>query len=647
MRYYHKHIFLFVILICISLYDIGCKNNNSDVTGDALNFYIRNFKPLTNWQPDKNEKSILMDYKNTFNTGFCIPSIRQVKDGQFVFQFEIKNKNASPSKFFYKIYYQNESYKFEESDSTTGREHELAEENFYGSWQNTDVTFKSTGIIQPDNDFHQVIDSLFIAGNPRNESRYISDGKNNRWQRNPRVGQYSFLLVVSTEENILKKKIPDYIQNISLKNGSKFSTPYYFFLFGNGKKMTDVVSQLSSSKLKVTAQPDLGAGICIDSSAFDLAKNTAYYNSGCGIDTSLFQSAPFSQFVNHIDPAMRFENIPVVMDVFKDNYSKLDYNWNRSFFSREEMVSTTPQVPEHPCETVFSDPVNKKIIIKNPGTEFGKWRKQSVGVITRHGLTYGKYRVKCKLTELLNANNVWNGIVNAIWLIAQPGSTEWNNRRPCNKEGYLANYWKPGKEDTRVSQTTYSEIDFEIVKTAAYCPEYSFPVLYKNPIADQRNLQNWNVPLPDDIVQRDGDVSVACTNWDMACWEPKNFGVGCVPIKYNNQVFEAHRWDHWYRATTEKTPAPDDELFGSKYYYFEIEWKPTEIIWRIGPEPDQLYVVGYVNNTISSIPDNQMCLIITQEYHNTKWWIGSPYQQDFIPFPKNDMIGEIYDLTIE
>ena len=42
-----------------------------------------------------------------------------------------------------------------------------------------------------------------------------------------------------------------------------------------------------------------------------------------------------------------------------------------------------------------------------------------------------------------------------------------------------------------------------------------------------------------------------------------------------------------------------------------------------------------------------MLLIVTQEYHNTKWWPGTPYAQENIPFPANDIPGEIYDLTIE
>lgn len=58
-------------------------------------------------------------------------------------------------------------------------------------------------------------------------------------------------------------------------------------------------------------------------------------------------------------------------------------------------------------------------------------------------------------------------------------------------------------------------------------------------------------------------------------------------------------------------------------------------------------VVGYMNDKVTTIPNNQMTLIITQEYHNTKWWPGSPYTQENIPFPSKDLIGEIYELVIE
>jgi hypothetical protein len=67
----------------------------------------------------------------------------------------------------------------------------------------------------------------------------------------------------------------------------------------------------------------------------------------------------------------------------------------------------------------------------------------------------------------------------------------------------------------------------------------------------------------------------------------------------------------------------------------------------LAPRKINLYEVGYIDNTISMIPDNQMLLIVTQEFHNTDWWPGSPYEQANIPFPGEDYVGEIYEITIE
>jgi len=610
---------------------------------DCEAFSIRNFNPLVNWQQDEeNQKTIFIDYNNA-NNGFVIPSVRQLANGQFTFEFEIKNNNASSQKFYYQIYYQNESYKFEEIDSITNKEEPLAAENFYGTWLNTALAFKQTTTIDADNSFHKIKDNFRIIGNPRNEERYVHDGVNNRWQRNPRVGKYSFLLVVVTENDL--KNIPSYIQNISLKNNGHFSNPYYFFLSGDGKQLKKTIANKSLSTLKVIAQPDLGGGIYVDDARFDGKVDKSGFCATCGQDSNLYKNAPIQQFINYVDASTKMNNIPVIEDVLEDNYSKMDYNWNKSFYTKDELIPTIIQTSKHPCQTVFSDPKEKKIIIKNPGTKYGEWKKESVGIITRQGLTYGKYRVKVKLTELLNKNNVWNGLTNAIWLITQGGG-EWNFRRNCNKEGYMATYWG-GHDDKRVPAVDYSEIDFEILKTPPYCPDNVFPPVYKNPVDDNKNINSWNVALPEEITNTDNEVTVSCTNWDMACWEPKKFGVGCNPISYKGETFFAHRWDHWYRALTEKKEESDDELFASKYYYFEIDWRPTEIIWRVGPEPDKMRAVGYMNDQVTSIPNNQMLLIITQEFHNTKWWPGTPYSQDNIPFPANDIPGEIYDLTIE
>ena len=648
-----KHIATFFSTFTLVVFFSSCNETPKTAEVRSEMFVVRDFIPLVNWHIDSAgeernnafiNKSIVLDYSDAIDNGFIIPTINQVKEGEFRFGFQVRNTGNTPQKFFYKLFYQNESYKYPEADpGDSSKQHIYAHENFYGSWEDTPNGFAETEEIPADNEFHKVSGSFRIVGNPRNEPRYFGNGQNERWKRNPRVGNYSFLLVVTAAENL--PGIPAYIQNISLMYNGSFVNPYFYFLFGEGKDLKNTIVQRSPYLLKVIARPDPGAGIYVKPMFFKAETAGKYFCKTCGQDELLYRNAPFEQFIHYIDPSTKMDNIPVIADVLQDNYSKLDYNWNRQFYRKDELISITASTTKWPCETVRSDPETRTISIKNPKTEFGKWEKQNVGVITRHGFTYGKWTVKAKLTELLNRNNMWNGLTNAIWLITQD-QAEWNFRRDCNKEGYLANYYG-GQQDERVKNVGYSEIDFEILKTVPYCPSYLLPPAYNYGEEDQFHVTRWNVPFPEEVIENDDKIEVCCTNWDMACWEPRDFSDGCRTMSYEGQTFWAHRWDKGYRAITEKTPEKDDELFGSEYYYFQIDWEPDEIIWRIGPSKERLRVVGYVNSTITSIPNNQMLLIVTQEFHNTKWWIGSPYSQDNIPFPKNDIKGEIYEVTIE
>ncbi len=637
------------------LYAAGCSNQPKTPEVSADTFTVADFIPWTNWKTDSagresdnrmENKTIFLDYTGAIDQGFFIPSVRQTEDGFFHMEFQIRNTGKAPSAFRYKIYYQNESYKFPERDTADStRMHPFAWENFYGSWEEVDKTFAETDVIPADHEFHLVSDKFRIVGNPRNEQRYYENGRNDRWKRNPRVGNYRIMLVVTIPENIVNKSIPDYITNIGQLFNNTFVNPYFYFLFGDGSRMKNTVVSLFPYQLKVIAKPDPGAGIYLSPLHYSSEKHGQFFLNNCGQDSSLYKSAQFDQFVHYIDPTTKYSNIPVIADVLKDNYSLMEYNWNKQFYRKDELVSVTATTAEIPCRTVVSDPVRHMLTIMNPGTEFGKWEKQNVGVITRHGFAYGKWTVKAKLTELLNKNNIWNGLTNAIWLITM-NEAEWNYRRDCNNGGYMATYYG-GTQDKRVKNVGYSEIDFEILKTVPYCPNYVLPPAYNHGIDDQYNQENWNIPLPEEITSQGDMLQVACTNWDMACWDPVDFNGGCNPVIYDNQVFWAHRWDRNYRAITTKVPASDDELFGGDYYYFQIDWQPERIIWRIGPSKDKLRVVGYVDSKVTSIPNNQMLLIISQEFHNTRWWVGSTYSQDNIPFPKNDILGEIMEVTIE
>ncbi|MEI7499226.1 MAG: hypothetical protein WCK84_02155 [Bacteroidota bacterium] len=632
-----------LLIFSIPFLFLSCGQSTKSLDVGSEEFVVRDFDPIANW---KHGQPIYLDYSDAITNGFTIPTSRQVEDGFFRFVFKLKNTGTAPQNFCFKVYYQNESYKFPERDlSDSARQHPDAWENFYGSWEEVATTFAETGFIPADNDFHVIESKFRIIGNPRDEQRYYAGNKNDRWKRNPRVGNYSFMLVVTKEMNVKQKTIPENVQNIGIKSDTGFVNPYFYFLYGAGKSLKNIIVLRSPVLLNVIASPDPGAGVYISPGSFSKEETEKSKMAGCGQNPALYKSAAFDQFFHYIDPTTKMNNIPVIEDILNSDYSRIDYNWNKRFYRKEELVAITATVTKKPCETVISDPVNHKITILNPKSEFGKWQKQNAGVITRHGLTFGKYTVKCKLTELLNKNNMWNGVTNAIWLITQ-SQAEWNFRRDCSNAGYMANYYG-GQQDQRVKNVGYSEIDFEILKTVPYCPSWVLPPAYFHGIDDQYHVQNWNVPFPEEIIADDDKITVSCTNWDMACWQPAEFHDGCYPVHYENKTFWAHRWDKNYRALTQKTPERDDELFGSPYYYFQIDWQPDKIIWRIGPEKDKLRVVGYMDNKVTSIPNNQMLLIITQEFHNTKWWIGSAYSQDNTPFPKEEYVGEIYELTIE
>jgi len=634
-----------IILACLIFpwFVISCGQPVKTVETASAGFAVKDFNPIANW---KAGAPLQLDFTRAIADGFVVPSLQQTDDGYFQMRFRIKNTAADAKKFAFKIYYQNESYKFPERDQTDSlRQHPNAWENFYGSWEEEGTGFAETPEIPADGDFHDITSRFRIVGNPRNEQRYFSEGRNNRWKRNLRVGEYSFLLVVTDPANLQGGTLPEGIQHIGKASPEGFIHPYFYFLYGPGRSVANTVVQKFPLNLKVVAIPDPGSGIYVNPGAYNREQAEKGKTNCCGQDSSWYWNAAFEQFVHYVDPSTKLSNIPVIADIMNDTYTRMDYNWNRRFYRKEELIATTSLVANIPCQTVTSDPVSKKIIIRNPKSEFGKWQKQNVGIITRHGMTYGKWTVKCKLTELLNRHNMWNGLTNAIWMITQ-SQADWNLRRDCNNAGYMANYYG-GHQDQRVKNVGYSEIDFEILKTVPYCPTWVLPPVYNHGIDDPGNVLNWNVPFPEEVLADDSKITVSCTNWDMACWQPSNFSDGCYPVRYDDKTYWAHRWDKNYRALTQKTPELDDELFGSPYYYFQIDWQPDRIIWRIGPEKEKLRVVGYMDENITSIPNNQMLLIVTQEFHNTKWWIGSAYSQDNIPFPGKDYVGEIYEVTIE
>lgn len=629
------------------------------------------FRPMANFEGG-NTVSLDMDLDNAVLEGIVIPSAKQCESGQF----EVRITNPSKKYKHYKIYYQNETYKFDDTDS-------LAYENFYGSWEDVSIGFKPI-------ENKSFTDYIRIVGNPRDEHIYygadlsensfseerinavcesirnqepwynsivekaerngcsiedqlykdalwvINDSKNNgevnhRWKRNPRVGEYSFMLVLCTDEGLAE--IPDYVQHIEQtdENG-QFVNPYGWFENHPSKNVKVIVS---NRKLKTRAVIAVNKGVFIDESK---VSNTGYQldttSCNCGNDDTLYRSALYEQFFSGISRQYTLRNIPVIQDVVGDEpYTREQYEANRNRFDSTELQMNWPVTSKTPCQTVRLSEDGEYISLINPGNDdLENLHKESTGIRTRLGFTYGKFRGKIKFPVMLNEENIWNGLTYAFWLIYSDNHA-WNNRRHDDAEGGYVDKSDDSKNPVRHPDYHYSEIDIEIVKASKYWP------------AGYYYNRTDSINFIEDATQND-DVMYCCTNWDLAIPSPKNFTTGIGYIPYGHKKYETMRWYKLYKALTIRTPMSNND-FKEQWYYYEIEWRPTEIIWRLGPNPDDMRVVGYMNNDYTSIPNNQMKCIVTQEYHYSEWWPPIVWEQGLIPYNKSDIEGRVYEIVVE
>lgn len=645
--------FIFFVFIVI-FYSCGKQKN---ITIKVVNTNIK-------------KEAYSLDFNNAYQYGFVVPSKKQDSIDVFELTFEIPEQLRN-KELYYKLYYQNESYKFEEVEENNYNP--LAEENFYGSWIDTDISF-----VKIDPGQTQVSTSFIIHGNPRNEEKYINENSrkinlseenvlkiieliksdndwfeqvkrqakkerkvfetlikdvaehylstkmiNNRWQRNPRVGDYGLMLVVVSKEEVVN--IPDYIKNISKQKDGQFINPFYYFNVGEGRKIKNLAKYYNPNFLKIKASVPLKNGIYIPD--YEHFESKEYHNKYVNDSEELYKNASFEYHDTY--RADSIKNLPIKTNFETDNFSIADYKANQLKYDSTERISTWLACLKYPGKTFGYNEEEDVIWFKNPKSEDGEMKKEHVGFKTRHGMTYGKYTYKVKMTRLLNNQYVWNGITNAIWMLYDTGGP-WNNRRVCKGDGYYPYYVT--EESKKEPQTFYSEIDFEILKAAEYWPKYEY-----------KDYENERIE-PESHKDK---VMITCTNWDLSCNTPKKFDVGVHQIQYQDLTFDLHRWLSYQNAVTSKVPALDEELFGGEYYYFQIEWKPKEIIWRVGPEKNQLRVVGYMNDEVTSIPNNQMITVFTQEYHYSHWWPNAPFLQEDVPFPLNDLNGKLYSIEIE
>ena len=653
----------------------------------AKNFSTESFHPFENY--DNSDSAFVVDLSNAVTDGIVIPNVTQLPGGKFVFSFKVKNNKLGTRNLSYKIYYQNESYKEIEFEDFKGRRYERAEaqNNFYGSWEDTGIEFKEI----PELGWYEsatITDSFRIVGNPRNEPQYYGQDnrhgvsaadiagmigaiqqdpiwmsnielkaknnnitfneqlyrdalysineqqqhgeENNRWKRNPRMGSYRFMLVVVNTSRV--DGLPVSLRNISKTEPDGHAiNPFYYFLYGPGANDESCEVNVAAEELRVVAKFDPGSGVYVNPFEFnDNSIDTVNYCKTCGTDSSLYVNAEFGQFFHSIDRNVILPMAPYTGDVVDGEMTRAQYAEIAKKYGDADRIKDRFYITNAPCGTVKSDPVSHTITMFNPGNDTAPYRKEHVGVKTRIGMTYGKYRVCVQFPEMISKDNVWNGLVNAVWLLYQDNAA-WNSRSIC-EGGYIPKDDMRGVNAMRKNVQNYSEIDFELVKCSPYWPKESYASVPQPPEYDAANNR---------------DIVVACTNWDLACMQPEKHVKGVMPLVINNRRFDLHRWDSWYQAITIRTPENHDDIYKRDYYWYEIEWTPNYISWKIGPEKNQLEQVGYMDKTVTTIPDNQMIVVVTQEFHDSEWWKPAPFDQRNIPYPKNPMIGKVLAVEVE
>lgn len=676
----------FVALSVILL--VSCENNQPISLS-----VITSFNPIGNFKTEDGDiVELNMDLKNAIHTGISIPSLSESSNSEyFTSKISLTNSLKKDESFRYMVYYQNESYKDLESDTNIFGKviyNSLAGKNFYGCWDGVQNSFKKTPLVESGDDF-LITEKVKILGNPRNEKKYFgpktsqnnptkeqiegvvkmiqnnenwykaivskakvntftarkqlfldalwtiqSDRKkqsgeeNHRWKRNPRVGNYSFLLVVLTEDAY--RKLPYYIKNIELQDSvsGTFINPYYYFLHDENRATEDVWVKKSEKSVKTKVKYNLNKGVYVDILEYqDENIDESNFNKYCGAQKDLYEHAQFKQHFQSFIKNYRLHNIPIAKDVVSE-YSLEEFKKNKAYYEKDstDLLTDYARTTDCPCLTVGFDTLKKALTVVTPGNTEKPYRKENVGLKARIGFTYGKYTAAIKFPKLLSEENVWNGLTAAFWLIFQ-SDEKWNYRDVCNT-GYLP---KASQNTEKASSAFYSEIDIEIVKTSKYWTAYSY---------------GKSEGFPTENAEENNNLIVSCTNWDLACKDQKDFFRGVQDITHNGNTFTLHRWSNDYKAVTLKSEYPHSKTV-SDIFYYQIDWQPNKIIWRIGSDKNNMKEIGYMDNTVTNIPNNQMVPIMSQEFHYGEWWPATPFPQNFIPYPKSDLVGEIYSIEVE
>ncbi|MFM9026747.1 MAG: hypothetical protein ACKOQ6_01965, partial [Bacteroidota bacterium] len=417
--------------------------------------------------------------------------------------------------------------------------------------------------------------------------------------------------------------------DITQKSNSDYVNPFKYFLSGPGTRIPQVKCLLANDFIRLKSRIDFSKGIFINKAEQRESVNASFMSEICGETENLFENAQIEQFFTVENRLSSFKSIPLIKDVLGDAFTDSDYIKAEKSYPPNRMVNCRVSSSDCPCKTVRFDAADSSIRIVNPGAkDTNDYNKENSGIRSRIGFTYGKYTARIGFPRQLNTYNVWTGVVNAFWLVFQD-KQEWNLRR-ASRSGYTEK-GKYQPDASRNRTTYYSEIDLELVKTSRYWPRSEY----------------FGGNGPADNGRANRDLIISASNWDMADQDPVSYSKGFCSVNFGRQTFKPFRWQFYYQALSDRFPVNHDDIYSRDSYFFQIEWKPSEIIWRIGPSKDSLRVVAYMNDQVTNIPDNQMTMVVSQDFHPSQWWAPIPFRQEYIPFPEKDLEGKVYELEIE
>ncbi|MCF8233159.1 MAG: hypothetical protein K9J27_13355, partial [Bacteroidales bacterium] len=130
-----KKINLILVVLLTSL--IAMLTYSCSSEKEKERYTVSNFTPFNWGEIEKDTVPVNVDLNDAIISGIRIPTANQTQSGKFDFSFSVKNNSGKNTSLYYKLYYQNESYKHPlTSNMFSGTKYNPeAAQNFYGSWK--------------------------------------------------------------------------------------------------------------------------------------------------------------------------------------------------------------------------------------------------------------------------------------------------------------------------------------------------------------------------------------------------------------------------------------------------------------------------------------------------------------------------------